>query len=493
MAITAAIAAGCHSHDQEPGHDHASEEAGLESLVYTLYTDSTELFVEFKPLVVGEESRFAAHFTQLGAVFTPLTEGQIDLTLDVNGKKTKISSTEPQVPGIFRLALTPDQAGKAKLTFHITTAHHQDEIVIEGLTVYANEADALADAKEVEDAEITYLKEQAWKVEFAHEAVRKQPFRDVLKTSGQLLSAPGDERVVVASASGIVRFDGGSVVGSSVNEGETLFVITGGELADGNMDAAYQQSKANYEKAKADHDRSKALIKDRIISQQVFSETQVAFEHAETAFKTISKNYSTKGQRVMSPMRGFIKQLMVSEGAFVETGTALATISKNEKLLLQANVSQKHFERLAKVVSANFKRSGSDEVLNTNELGGKVISYGRSASAHAPFIPVLFEIENRGGLIPGSVVEVYLRSTEIADALVIPTSALMEEQGRFYVFVQVSGEGFDKRELSLGANDGAQVQVLSGLKEGDRVVTKGAYNIKLSVASGTLPAQGHEH
>jgi multidrug efflux pump subunit AcrA (membrane-fusion protein) len=76
---------------------------------------------------------------------------------------------------------------------------------------------------------------------------------------------------------------------------------------------------------------------------------------------------------------------------------------------------------------------------------------------------------------------------------VIPVSALVEEQGIFYVYVQTEGESFQKRELKLGANDGKKVQVLSGLTEGERVVTKGGYQIKLAQASGILPAHGHEH
>jgi multidrug efflux pump subunit AcrA (membrane-fusion protein) len=69
----------------------------------------------------------------------------------------------------------------------------------------------------------------------------------------------------------------------------------------------------------------------------------------------------------------------------------------------------------------------------------------------------------------------------------------MEEQGSYFCYVQTEGESFQKRELRIGGNDGQYVQVLSGVAEGERVVTKGAYNIKLSTAAGTLPAHGHEH
>jgi hypothetical protein len=69
----------------------------------------------------------------------------------------------------------------------------------------------------------------------------------------------------------------------------------------------------------------------------------------------------------------------------------------------------------------------------------------------------------------------------------------MEEQGVFYVYVQTGGESFQKREVAIGPNDGIWVQVLKGISAGERVVRKGAYQIKLSTASGQLPAHGHEH
>jgi membrane fusion protein, heavy metal efflux system len=96
-------------------------------------------------------------------------------------------------------------------------------------------------------------------------------------------------------------------------------------------------------------------------------------------------------------------------------------------------------------------------------------------------------------MIPGSFAEVYLKTVPIYNALVIPASALVEEQGIYYVYVQTGGESFEKREIKLGANDGEKVQVISGLAEGERIVTKGAYQIKLAQASGAMPGHGHEH
>lgn len=494
MALFGLLYVGCTDNTADE-HGHENETGGLVPLAYTLYSDKTELFVEFKPLVVGSTSAFAAHFTVLGENFLPLTEGKVTVSLIVGEKGIRNSADSASSPGIFRLALNPTTAGNGKLIFDIVAKDHRDQIIIDNIPVYPDENSGLdRQIQTAAGSDITYLKVQAWKVEFANAPVAKQPFTDIIKTNGQILSAPGDEMMVTSNAGGTVLFAGNkTVIGSEVSKGTDLFTITGGDITTGNIDAAYKEAKANYDKTKADFDRASELVNDKIVSEKDFLQTQVAFENARTVFNTISKNYSTKGQGISSPMTGFVKNILVREGQFVEAGTPLIVISKNKKLVLQANVSQRYFSRLPSIASANFKTVGSEAVFDIQELNGKILSFGKSISANSPFLPVTFEIDNTGNLIPGSVAEVYLKTSPIPNALVVPTSSLMEEQGNFYVYVQTGGESFQKREVKIGAGDGINVQLLSGVAEGERVVTRGAYQIKLSSASGELPAHGHEH
>lgn len=494
MTLFVLLFVGCT--DKTAGELSSEQQAsGLEPLAYTIYSDKSELFVEFKPLVVGSRSNFAAHFTILGENFLPLTEGKVTVSWISGENGIRNSADTASSPGIFRLALIPKTAGVGKLVFDIETKNYTDQIVIENIAVYPDENAALQVQTVTANADdISYLKEQAWKVEFANAPVLKQSFSDIIKTNGQILSAPGDEMMVTASASGIVQFSGSkTIVGSEVNNGTNLFTLSGGNITEGNIDVVYQETKANYDKAKADFDRASELVKEQIVSQKDFLQAKVAFENAQTAFNAIAKNYSAKGQRISSPMAGFVKNVLVSEGQYVEAGTPLAIISKNKKLVLQANVSQRNFSKLPSITSANFRTAGSEKVFTSQELNGKIISFGKSASANSPFIPVTFEIDNIGNIIPGSVAEVYLKSSPIPNALIVPVSSLLEEQGNFYVYVQSGGESFQKREVKIGASDGIYVQLLSGVSEGERVVTKGAYQIKLSSASGELPAHGHEH
>ena len=505
LAVILCILFGCtHSHDAKSGHAHDAEgnhvapaEPSLEALAYTIYTDKTELFVEFKPLVVGQESRFAAHFTALGDLFKAIGEGTITLTLTGNAGSQSIVSTKPEVPGIFLLRMTPEKAGIYKLVFDIKTPAFTDKVTIENVKVYPDAKTAMAEqtAEVGGGGDISYLKEPAWKVEFANAPAKVQPFSEVVKTSGQILAAPGDEAVLTAQISGIVSFFGKNLVaGNNIGAGAVLFSVKNNEVVASNLGAAVQQAEQALATAKAQFDRASELVKDKIISEKEFLEAKLRFDNAQThlANASVSKNFNQNRQSVAAPIGGFLKNVLVENGQFVNAGQPLATISKNKRLLLRADVSQRYFPKLASFTAANFKTADGGQVFSTRNLNGRVVSTGKSAETGSPFLPIHFEIDNVGNFIPGSVVEVFLQSGS-SPALVIPTTALLEEQGIFYAYVQMEGESFQKRELKIGASDGLNLQVLSGIAEGERVVTKGGYQIKLSTASGTLPAHGHEH
>ena len=87
----------------------------------------------------------------------------------------------------------------------------------------------------------------------------------------------------------------------------------------------------------------------------------------------------------------------------------------------------------------------------------------------------------------------HVETAKATNTIAVPDSAMVEEDGQFVAFVQLAGETFEKREVNVGLRDTGFVQVLDGIKEGERVVTKGAYPIRLSSISGVIPAHGHAH
>lgn len=77
--------------------------------------------------------------------------------------------------------------------------------------------------------------------------------------------------------------------------------------------------------------------------------------------------------------------------------------------------------------------------------------------------------------------------------VVVPKAAVLTEAGRPFVFVQTSGESFARRFIDIAGRDGELVGVRSGVRLGERVVTRGAYDVQLASAAGGLPAEGHVH
>ncbi|MCI7293627.1 MAG: efflux RND transporter periplasmic adaptor subunit [Butyricimonas virosa] len=338
--------------------------------------------------------------------------------------------------------------------------------------------------------EIIFPKAQAAKTTFEVREIQSASFNQVVKTTGQVLAAPGDEAVIVATSNGIVSFSSNKLTeGTKVQKGQSLFQISSKDIAEGDY---YTKVKATYEAAKASYDRAEALVKDKIISQKEFESTKLEFENAKTAYDAVSNNKTAKGVSVNAPLNGHMKNILVKEGEYITVGQPLATVSQNQRLVLRAEVSQRYYNAMQSVKSANFKTPYDNKVYSLEDLNGRLLSFGKTSNENSFFIPVSFEFDNKGEVIPGSFVEVYLISAPIENTLSIPVSALTNEMGIHYVYVQIDEEGYRKQEVALGANNGKEVQIIKGLHPGDRVVTKGAYQVKMASASGAIP-HGHSH
>lgn len=160
--------------------------------------------------------------------------------------------------------------------------------------------------------------------------------------------------------------------------------------------------------------------------------------------------------------------------------------------MLRADVSEKYYNQLPLIRSAYFKTPYDEQVYTLDDLNGRLLSYGRS-SGESFYIPVLFEFDNKGAVIPGSFVEIYLLGSEQANVFSLPWSALIEEQGSYCVYVRLDEDCYKKQYVTIGTDNGKRVQILSGLQGGEQVVTKGAYQIKLASASNAIPAHTHHH
>ncbi len=105
-----------------------------------------------------------------------------------------------------------------------------------------------------------------------------------------------------------------------------------------------------------------------------------------------------------------------------------------------------------------------------------------------------FDVDNRAGrLLIGQTGTALLYTRDAQRLPAVPKEAVLTDGGRPYVFVQIGGERFSRRFVEIAAREGDVVGVRSGVRPGERVVTRGAYDVQLSSASGALPAEGHVH
>ena len=322
----------------------------------------------------------------------------------------------------------------------------------------------------------------------ASEVIQPKAFRQVIKASGEVQAAQGNESTIVANVSGIVSFQRSVTEGMQIGKGVTLMTISASNLQDG--DPA-ERARIAYESAKADFDRANRLVESQIVSQKEFNAIKERYENAKLAYEALGKNQTKKGVSVTSPMGGYVKNLLVNEGDYVSVGQPLATVTQNNRLFLRADVSERYYKYLNNISSANFKTPYDNHVYELEALNGKLLSYGKSAGSF--YVPVTFSFDNKGDIIPGSFVEIYLLSKQMDDAIVLPVEALTEEQGLYFIYIQKCEESYKKQEVKLGASNGKEVQILSGVHPGDKVVVKGAYHVKLASASNALPAHSHEH
>jgi RND family efflux transporter MFP subunit len=492
--LLALMFAGCNNSQKKETGEHEGEEAKLQ---LTAYSPEFELFAEADPFVVGKSSNILSHFSHLPG-FKALEEGSVTIRLQVGTTEITQTFDAPKRKGIFSFDLKPTVQGVGKIIYEIKTDKVSGQIVVPDITVYPDEDQAHEAAEKMVSSRtntLVFTKEQSWKIDFSTEHPAVEPFGQIIKTSALVESAAGDEVLVSSKMNGTVLFSGGSIPeGKIVSAGESLFSVSGSDLADNNLAVRIIEAQNNYERSLLEYERKKSLAADKIVSEKDLLTAKNEFENSKATYDMLRKNFSAGGQAISSPISGFVKQTFVSNGQYVTAGQPLVSVTKNKTLLLRADIQQKYAPLLQSFSSANIRTLHNNTTYTLEQLNGKLLSYGRNTNSDNYLVPVNLQIDNIGGFISGEFVELYLKTITNSRAITIPNSSLIEDQGNFFVFVQVHPELFEKREVSIGATDGLRSEIKSGITDSERIVTRGAILVKLSQSSGALDAHsGHVH
>ena len=483
------------------------------TLDVTSWTDTTELFMEHPPLVAGHTIRFAVHLTRL-ADFSALNAGRpaIEMTPEPGGSPTTLAGSDPLRPGAFRVEGQLPPAGRYRWALLVNAPGLSDRHDLGITTVFKDDAEARADAEkhpEADAAAIAYLKEQQWTNPFATTRVREGDVRTSVRVPAAIEPVTGGEAVVSAPSDGRYASDTLPSVGDRVTAGQIVGRLeprlAGGGDDRASLAAAVAEGQASVDAARADLDRAERLLAERAVPARRVEDARRAASIAEARLTAAEARLTQRDQVLGSggsaasgnafvlraPIAGRIAEVTAALGASYDEGAALFRIVRTDRVELQAQLPPSEASLSHAISGLALEVPGLTDpiALEPDHVHDAGVIDPRTRA-----LPVQIEVDNKSGrLLIGQTGTAIIYTGKTQRLPVVPRDGVLMEAGRPYVFVQIGGERFARRFIDVASRDGDLVGVRSGLTPGERVVTRGAYDIQLASAAKGLPAEGHVH
>lgn len=504
-----ALAGGGHPHGDENGQGEVQGHAAEATLVYTDYTEVTELFVEFPPLVVGRSSTFAAHVTRL-ADFEPLTSGIMDVSL-VRGEKTvaRFRVKAPARKGLFTPAVTPQQAGDFQLRVTVRDGELHATHNLGSLSVYPN-SDAVDIHQNQPSGDIRYLKEAQWDNPFATQPLAKRALRSSVPGFGTVQAPANGSAQVRAPEDGYYSATEIINAGEEVTAQQTLGYLLPrlGQGADiGNLVVELERARSSLSLARRDLERLEALFNQGAIPERRLIEAreklavaQVEMQTAQSRLQQRQGKAGPAGIALRAPITAQVVAVQVQPGAFVQAGDPLFTLAVAERRWLQVQVPEKYAQPLGSATGASLQSEPhSQAVMLDTHNQARLVNYNSVIDPATRTASVTFEypLEASSSTPQPSTIGARFPARvfygEAQPRLAVAHTAVIDDGGQPVVYVQTAGETFERRPVQLGIQDGSWVEVLRGVTGGERVVSQGAYYVKLAAAGGEQIGHGHAH
>ncbi len=522
LAAGALLLAACH----EDGANHSDDENEPHTAQITVWENGYEAFVEHEYPVVAVPVRLVTHLSELASGL-PRREGPVTFKLaGPSGALLEHTEEKPARDGIYLPTLTFPARGKWKVSINVPASSGVAEIHLPDIVVYGS-AEAALQAPEPEEPEgVSFLKEQQWKLsmltapaERKNLTARRQfPGRVKPRTGGRVaVSAPLVGRIVAPSESSLPH------VGEVVEAGRVLSLVEPSlpsadllslevKLAEAEADeirAAQALKLANATLARNQRLARVNAKSTRELERTEFeAEAAKATHEAAAAVRTRYENarayveeYRLRADRnsqgfgplpLRAPISGTLVTVNAAPGERVTPSEDLFVILDASTVYVEAKVPEYEANLLGQDPHAYLEIPQAPDSENPR-LPLELIYSGLEVD-ESRTVAFLYQVDNADGLLRvGMAVEVLVETRRKVEAIAIPESSLVDEDGKYVAFVQVSGETFERRQLTLGVRDHGLVEVLDGISEGERVVTSDPWSIRLASLSSVIPAHGHEH
>ena len=494
--LAIALLAGCSSKSQEA---NTGEHATIQS---TVWSEETELFMEYDSPQAGTEASFLVHMTTLED-FKPLSDAALNMTFTPQtGEPVIVRIDKPQRPGIYKANVMFKQAGTYTLKAAYTHKGGSDSVIVQGIEVRdpARKDAVKQQSTGQSGAGISFLKEQQWTVEFMTGVPIMHTISSSLTVAGEIVPLANGDVTVTSPLAGIISpAPNTAYLGKKVSQGEVLAIIEpplSGQGGMGQLNTSHAEARGKLVLAEQEFDRAKRLYEAKAVPKRRLDEAELALESARAAFAPLERarqemkgSVSENKMVVKSPISGTVAEMFIAGGKSVEAGQPLFRIVNASTVWLKASVPATDIGSVNNIASATFTVSGLDREFKPSRL----VTINDVVDPSTRTVPVLFEVANgNNSLKIGMFADVSIKTGLAENALTLPEEAFFEDEGRFFVFVQREGESFERREVKTGIRGNGRVQIVSGIKAAERVVVRGGYYVKLASMSSRLP-QGHGH
>ena len=474
----------------------AAPEGG--TFAVTHYANTTELVVEYRPLVLNRRRRFDAHFSRL-ADYRALNEGRAVVELVwPDGRVDSGSAEASEIPGIFRPLVTATRTGQARLRIKHIGAQGESVHDLGVATVFPTSEAAAASAPPHAEApgRIAFPKEAQWKVPFRAEPVVEGMVPQTVAVTVDVRLAPNAEAVISAPVSGVVR-TGGTVpsTGMSVRAGQQLATVSaqlGGGEDVASLDLGIAEARIAQDAARRETARMQRLVQAEAAPQRRLDEARTAERLASAQLDAAQRRRSSlagggSGVALVSPISGRILHSSLVRGASVQAGAELMRIGDPNRLWLVARVPEAQATTIGQGAGLEILVNGQPLPLSLARVSDTGFIDPGTRTAEVIFAA------GSPQLRPGQRVQGRLTTGGGVRSLSVPASAILNEAGQDVVYVQVTGEAFERRLVQPTIRSGDRVAVTGDLRRGERVVSVGAATVRAAAANPDAFGHGHAH
>lgn len=348
---------------------------------------------------------------------------------------------------------------------------------------------------------VPFRMEQQWLIRLKLAVAEEAEVAAQIRSTGRVVPVPSNRAVVAPPVGGIIQTGTMPRIGQQVTRGQRLAVLvqtpTAAEAAtihieNMRVDAERRklaqleiEAQARLEEATRDLARARRLYEKKAYSAKALEVDELDRTAAEAQLKAVQEQIkalqaapsaSSALYEVQAPIAGTIVRVSKASGEQAAPGEAILEIVAMDTVWIEAPIFEKDLGQLGKNAEAIF----STPTFPDKEFRGRLVNLGAVIDEQTRAAAAVFEVSNRSGeLRIGMQANVRIDSSAKAPAVLVPRESIVDNEGKKIVYVLRSGEEFERRDVVLGDEYGGKVAIVTGVKAGERVVTQGAYQLKL--------------